>query len=72
MSAAEKIPWEQLPMDAGECAELWGVTREHFLERIACRPGFPRRVQLKPAVWLAGEIVDYRNRNRPQRKGRRT
>lgn len=70
MSAAHKIPWEHQPLDAGECAALWGVTREHFLERIACRPGFPKRVGLKPAVWLAGEIVEYRARHRPQRKGR--
>lgn len=71
MSAAEKIPWDQLPLNAEECAALWGVGKEHFLEAIASRPGFPQRVNLKPAAWLAGEVVEYRNRHRPQRKGRR-
>ena len=71
MSAAEKIPWQELAMDAAECAELWGISRTHFLETVACRPGFPDRLTMKPATWRAGEVVEYRNANRMQKRRRR-
>lgn len=71
MSAAEKIPWTELAMTADECAELWGVSKDHFLQRVACRPGFPSRLTFKPATWRAGEVVEYRNENRVQKRRRR-
>lgn len=71
MSAAEKIPWTELAMTADECAELWGVSKDHFLQRVACRPGFPSRLTFKPATWRAGEVVAYRNANRVQKRRRR-
>lgn len=71
MSAAEKIPWTELPMNAKECGELWGVSAEHFLARIACRPGFPDRLQRKPAIWKAGEVIEYRDRHRAEKRQRR-
>jgi hypothetical protein len=71
VSAAEKIPWEQLPLTAHECGELWGVTGEHFLATVACLPDFPERMTYKPATWLAGEVVEYRNANRAGRPVRR-
>jgi hypothetical protein len=71
MSAAEKIPWTELAMSADECAELWGVSKDHFLQRVACRPGFPDRLTFKPATWRAGEVVEYRNTNRVQKRQRR-
>jgi len=58
------IPWEELPLGATEAAALWKVSASHFLERIACRPDFPKRLQRKPAVWRAGDVVKYRNRQR--------
>ena len=70
MSAAEKIPWQELPMDAKECAAMWKVTPEHFLARIACKPGFPERIGLRPATWKAGEVLEWRDRNRARRKRR--
>ena len=64
MSAAEKIPWSELPMTADDCAKLWAVSADHWLRTIACQPGFPVRVTRKPATWLAGEVVAWRNANR--------
>ncbi len=64
MSAVEKLPWTELAMTADECGELWGITGAHFLETVACRPGFPDRLTRKPATWKAGEVVEYRDANR--------
>lgn len=71
MGAAEKIPWQELAMTADECAELWGVSKEHWLATIACKPGFPERLTFKPATWRAGDVVEYRNANRVGQRGRR-
>lgn len=72
MSAAEKIPWTELPLTAEECAALWCISPEHFLATVACLPDFPVRVTKKPASWLAGEVIEYRNTNRVgQPKNRR-
>lgn len=69
MGAAEKVPWTELALDAKDCAELWGgITPEHFLATYACRPGFPERITMKPAAWRAGDVIEYRNRNRPSRR----
>jgi len=59
-----KIPWSELPLNAAECGELWGITAEHFLSTVACRPGFPVRLTRKPATWKAGEVIEYRDSNR--------
>jgi hypothetical protein len=64
MGAAEKIPWQELAMTAAECGELWGITPEHFLATIACKPTFPVRLTRKPATWKAGEVIEWRDRNR--------
>lgn len=71
MGAAEKLPWTELALNADECAALWGVSGSHFLQRIACRPGFPERLTYKPATWKAGEVVEYRDSNRFQKRKRR-
>jgi len=64
MTVAEKVPWMELALSAEECAELWGLTKEHFLASVACKPGFPDRLTYKPATWRAGEVVEYRNSHR--------
>lgn len=71
MSAAEKIPWTELPLTAEECAALWCISPEHFLASVACQPDFPVRVTKKPASWLAGEVIEYRNANRAGQQARR-
>jgi hypothetical protein len=71
MGAAEKIPWQELPLNAKDCAELWEVSADHFLATIACLPDFPERLTYKPATWRAGEVIEYRNTNRVGRQDRR-
>jgi hypothetical protein len=71
MSAAEKIPWQELAMNADECGELWGISGKQFLATIACLPDFPARLTYKPATWKAGEVVEYRNEHRVARRRRR-
>lgn len=44
MSAAEKIPFELLALDAAEVGALLGVERRYVLERLAPRPDFPAPV----------------------------
>ncbi|KAF1006733.1 MAG: hypothetical protein GAK28_02409 [Luteibacter sp.] len=47
-------------------AFLGGVSRRHFLERIACKPGFPTPYQLsrKVKLWYPSEVKDWVKRNR--------
>ncbi|RZZ84279.1 hypothetical protein EA661_11350 [Pseudoxanthomonas winnipegensis] len=64
MSAAEKLPWQELAMTAEECGQLWGIKGEQFLRTYACKPGFPARLTRKPATWKAGEVVAWRDAHR--------
>ncbi len=66
MSAAEKIPWTELAMSADECAQLWGISADRFLRTYACLPTFPLRVHRKPAAWKAGEVIEWRDKNRAE------
>lgn len=71
MGAAAKLPWQELALTADDCAELWGLSKDHFLATVASRPGFPARVQYRPALWVAGEVIEWRNANRACRPVRR-
>lgn len=71
MSTAEKIPWEHLALNAEEVGQLLGCCARQVLERIACRPDFPTRISLRPATWVAGEVLAWRESNRAGRQGRR-
>lgn len=64
------LPWREQAIDAGEAAKLFGLSRERFLRTIACMPSFPGRVNRKPATWIAGEVVDWRARNRAESRPR--
>lgn len=59
-----KIPWQELPMTAEECAELFAITADHFLRTVACKPTFPVRLTRKPATWKAGEVIEWRDSHR--------
>jgi predicted DNA-binding transcriptional regulator AlpA len=65
------IPFDQQAITAEQLALLFGCSPRHALERIACRPGFPERVSLKPAAWIAGEVLAWRDANRVGRQGHR-
>lgn len=66
--AESPIPWREQAIDASEAAKLFGLSRERFLRTIACLPSFPVRVNRKPATWIAGEVVDWRSRNRADKR----
>lgn len=64
MSAAEKIPFEEMALNAEEAGKVLGVSRRTLLENIACKPGFPKRLTKNPATWRAGDIMEWRDANR--------
>ncbi|AKK64270.1 hypothetical protein WMO33_11925 [Xanthomonas oryzae pv. oryzicola] len=64
MSAAPNIPWEERAIGADEVGQLLGLAARTVLETVACRPGFPVRLTMRPATWVAGEVKEWRDRNR--------
>lgn len=73
MSAAENIPYHLRAIGAEEVGGLIGCAARTVLECYACRPDFPKRLTSKPATWVAGEIIEWRDANRAgQRVRRRT
>lgn len=64
MSAAEKIPFELRAIGAEEVGELLGLAPRTVLETIACRSDFPVRLTMRPASWVAGEVLKWRDNNR--------
>lgn len=74
MSAAESIPFELRAINAEEVGVLLGLSARTVLETVACREGFPVRLTMKPATWVAGEVLAWRDLNRaglPVRRRRR-
>lgn len=66
--AADLIPWRETAIGAEEAAKLFGLSRARFLRNIACLPSFPERVNLKPATWIVGEVLDWRENHRASRR----
>lgn len=64
MSAAENIPFEERAINAEEVGVMLGCSARQVLERIACRPDFPARLSVRPASWIAREVIQWRNLNR--------
>lgn len=71
MGAAEKIPYEELAIDAAEVGMILGKEARTVLERLACLPNFPKRVSMRPAKWRAGDILEYRDAIRDGRQAHR-
>ncbi|MBB3227051.1 putative DNA-binding transcriptional regulator AlpA [Luteibacter sp. Sphag1AF] len=48
------------------CHFMGDISRRHFLERIACKPGFPTPFVLsrKVKLWYPSEIREWVKRNR--------
>lgn len=57
------IPWQQQAIDANEAAKLFGLSKDRFLRNIACRSDFPKRINVRPASWVAGELIEYREKH---------
>lgn len=70
MGAAEDIPFEMRAIGAAEVGALLGLAARTVLETIACRPDFPVRLTMRPATWIAGEVLEWREANRAGRQGR--
>lgn len=51
------------------CAYMGGISRRHFLERVACKPDFPRPFELsrKSRFWYPDEVREWVRRNRASR-----
>lgn len=64
MGAAVNIPWEQRAIGAEEVGSLLGLAPRTVLETVACRPDFPVRLTIRPATWVAGGVIEWRDRNR--------
>jgi len=71
MGAAEQIPFELRAIGAEEVGALLGLAARTVLETVACKPGFPARLTMRPATWVAGEVLAWRDANRVGRPGRR-
>lgn len=65
---SDLIPYRLQAIGAAEAAKLFGLSRARFLRNIACLPAFPERVNLKPATWIVGEVLDYRENYRASRR----
>lgn len=70
MSAAENIPWELRAIGAEEVGLLLGLSPRTVLETVACRVDFPLRLTMRPATWVAGEVLAWRDANRVGRQAR--
>lgn len=71
MGAAEIIPFEMQAIDAEAVGLLIGYSARTVLETVACRPDFPIRVSMRPATWVAGEVIAWRDANRAGQRVRR-
>lgn len=71
MGAAENIPFELRAIGAEEVGTLLGLAARTVLETVACRPDFPVRISMRPATWIAGEVLAWRQANRAGQPTRR-
>lgn len=62
--AHDVVPFELRAIDAEAVGLLLGCAPRTVLETIACRPDFPQRVSMRPATWVAGEVLKWRDANR--------
>lgn len=67
-----RIPFEEMALNAEEVGMILGYAARTVLEEVACKPGFPERLTMRPATWRAGDIIEWRDLNRAGRKRRRS
>lgn len=66
------IPWELRAIGADDVGLLLGLSPRTVLETVACKADFPMRLTVRPASWVAGEVLAWRDANRAGTpKGRR-
>jgi len=71
MSDQSQVPFELRAINAEAVGELLGLAGRTVLETVACRPDFPVRVSMRPATWIASEVLAWRESNRAGRRVRR-
>lgn len=71
VQAVDRIPFELRAIDAAAVGLLLGQSVRTVLEKIACRPDFPPRVSIRPATWVAGEVLEWRDTARAGLRVRR-
>lgn len=64
------VPFELRAINASAVGELLGLTPRTVLESVACRPDFPVRLTMRPATWVAGEVLKWRENNRYGQRAR--
>lgn len=72
MTHSALVPFELRAIGAEEVGQLLGLAARTVLETVACRPDFPVRISMRPATWIAGEILEWREANRAGRRSTRT
>jgi predicted DNA-binding transcriptional regulator AlpA len=65
------VPFALRAINATAVGELLGLTPRSVLETVACRPDFPVRLTMRPATWVAGEVLKWRESNRYGQRARR-
>lgn len=64
------VPFALRAINASAVGELLGLTPRTVLETVACRPDFPVRLTMRPATWVAGEVLKWRETNRYGQRAR--
>lgn len=64
------VPFELRAIGAEEVGELLGLAARTVLETVACKPDFPVRLTMRPATWIAGEVLAWREANRAGSRSR--
>ena len=64
------IPSAERAIGAEEVGLLLGMAPRTVLEKVACRADFPMRLTVRPATWVAGEVLAWRDANRVGRQAR--
>lgn len=63
MGAAEKldVPFELRSLSAAQAGELLGYSATYVRDHLACKPGFPKRVDNDGHPrWIARELLEWR------------
>lgn len=48
-------------VDANEAAELFRCSPRHLVDRVSKQPGFPKPIKLRPLVWVAWRVLEFRD-----------
>ena len=64
LGARRGIPFAEWALTAQEVGAILGYAGTTVLEAVACKPGFPVRLTVRPATWRAGDVLEWRDANR--------